>query len=162
MTKKINRDFLKPHIDPESDFRVPFYRPGFLLKGALQQCRKIHSHNWEKHNLTAMQAAALMVLLDKGPVSQIVLGRAIDMEPSNIHGLVRRLESKKLITLNPDKVDARANVITLTPKGKKLAKLMFVYTDESDVRVMEPLNKQEQKTLYELLTRLIEYHRTAS
>jgi len=139
--------------------KSPAFRPGFLLKAALQQCRKIHSRYWEKLDLTAMQAAALIVLLDRGPVSQIALGRAVNMEPSNIHGLVRRLRDKRLITLSPDRNDARANVVGLTAKGKKYAGRVYQASNRSDEEFLAILSEAEKRALHELLSKLVEHHR---
>ncbi len=139
-----------------ADAKVLPDHPGRLLRRALQRCREIHTSVCAHLDITSMQATALYALGIIGPTTQAALGIAIDMEPSNVHGLIRRLIAKKLITLTVHKTDARANIITLTPEGKRFANELEKLSVDISEQFLAPLNTKEQKTLQSLLLRVIE------
>jgi len=140
--------------DPE----VVLDHPGFLLRRALQHCREIHTEVCADLDITTMQAAAIQVLGLLGATTQVTLGKAIDMEPPNVHGLARRLMAKGLVTLTPNENDARANNLELTASGKKLARQVSVRGKKVGEQFLAPLSKNEQKRLQILLFKLIHAH----
>lgn len=129
--------------------------PGHLLRRALQRCREIHTEVCADLDITTMQAAAIHALSDLGPTTQSALGKAIDMEPPNVHGLVRRLHKKSLISLSESKQDARAMNIKLTAKGRKFAQVLRKRSEIVTTKFLAPLKKKEQKDLREMLVRLM-------
>lgn len=124
----------------------------------MQYCREIHAEVCADIDITTMQAAAMQVLHLLGNTTQVTLGKAIDMEPPNVHGLTRRLMAKGLVTLSPNEHDARANNLVLTARGKKLARQVSTRGKKVGKQFLAPLNKSEQKTLQSLLLKLIHAH----
>jgi DNA-binding MarR family transcriptional regulator len=141
---------------PGQDSRWESEHPGPLLRQALQKCRGVHVLVCNDLDITSMQTSAIYTLNEMGAISQATLGKAIVMEPPNVHGLVKRLLQKDIITLNSTDNDARANIIELTAKGKKLAKIIKLRSVQVKERFLAPLNKKEQKLLRELLERLVD------
>ena len=148
----------KPRNPGKEDSEVVLDHPGFLLRRAIQYCREIHTEVCADLDITTMQAAAIQVLGLLGTTTQVTLGKAIDMEPPNVHGLARRLMAKGLVTLTPNENDARANNLELTASGKKLARLVSVRGRKVGEQFLAPLNQKEQKSLQALLFKLIQAH----
>ncbi len=71
-----------------------------------------------RHDLTAQQVG-LLRLLDE-PVSMRAFAEELSCDPSNVTGLVDRVERLGLVDRVPDPTDRRIRVLTLTPKGRRL------------------------------------------
>lgn len=129
--------------------------PGHLLRRASQRCRQIHTEVCDDLEITTMQAAAIHILSDFGAMTQASLGKMIDMERSNVHGLVHRLKKKNLISVKMNKANGRAETIQLASKGKKLAEELGKRSRIVSEEFLSPLNKQEKEMLQECLKKLI-------
>lgn len=70
------------------------------------------------HDLTAMQAKVLMFLGDAEPMRCIAENLCCD--PSNITGVVDRLQDRGLLTRTEDPSDRRVKLLHATTAGKKL------------------------------------------
>jgi DNA-binding MarR family transcriptional regulator len=128
--------------------------PGRLLRSALQRGQAIHTKRCKEFDLTTMQSSALGALNQSGPSTQRALSCAIDMELSNLNGLIKRLLDKKLIHQNPDPKDARSKIISLTKKGGRIAaKLIPLSTDVAD-ELLAPLTKADAKIFMQLLEKI--------
>jgi DNA-binding MarR family transcriptional regulator len=72
------------------------------------------------HGLTSTQSAAMRILFKCGPLSSADLSRKLQVTPSNITGVIDRLEKKRLVVRVPDLADRRIALITLTKAGQTL------------------------------------------
>lgn len=72
--------------------------------------------------LTAPQSGVLREILKNGPLSSADLSRRLFVTPSNITGIIDRLEKKALVLREPKAGDRRVLLIVLTPAGRKLAR----------------------------------------
>lgn len=102
--------------------------------------------------ITPMQAAAIMTL-HAGTLSQAELGRAIGMEPANVHGLVARLQKRKLVTTRSDETDDRKIVVALSPAGRARADRIARRTALAAESALEVLTPSERETFLRLLAR---------
>ena len=128
--------------------------PGRLLRSALQRGQAIHAKKCRELDLTTMQSSALGALNQTGPCTQRALSHAIDMELSNLNGLIKRLLDKKLISQNPDPKDARSKIISLTNKGQRFAaKLIPLSADVAD-ELLAPLSKADAKIFIQMLEKI--------
>jgi DNA-binding MarR family transcriptional regulator len=71
-----------------------------------------------RHDLTAQQLG-LLRLLDE-PVSMRAFAEELSCDPSNVTGLVDRVERLGLVDRIPDPGDRRIRVLSLTAKGRRL------------------------------------------
>jgi DNA-binding MarR family transcriptional regulator len=71
-----------------------------------------------RHDLTAQQVG-LLRLLDK-PVSMRAFAEELSCDPSNVTGLVDRVERLGLVDRVPDPDDRRIRMLTLTSEGRRL------------------------------------------
>lgn len=74
----------------------------------------------EPLGLTHPQYLAMLALWQDGPQSLARLADRLHLEPATASPLVRRLETRGLVTRRTDERDERALVIALTPDGVAL------------------------------------------
>ncbi|MFR9791373.1 MarR family winged helix-turn-helix transcriptional regulator [Streptomyces sp. MB22_4] len=106
------------------------------------------------HALTGAQAK-LLSLLSLGPLPMRKLAQKLKCEPSNVTGIVDRLEARGLAERRPDPADRRVKMAAATEEGLRVAR---------DLReglrfAREPLaglSEQERGTLRDLLRRMLD------
>jgi len=87
--------------------------------------RAVHNESFKisrQFGLSEAQAAVLRCLVVSGPMSSAELGRRLHVTPSNITGVIDRLEKKELVKRTPKQRDRRVCLITLTDKGAELSR----------------------------------------
>jgi DNA-binding MarR family transcriptional regulator len=78
----------------------------------------------KRYGLTGPQSAVVRNLYNSGPMSSADLSRNLFVTPSNITGIIDRLEKKRLVERIKKKGDRRVALITLTNSGKELSKTL--------------------------------------
>lgn len=92
-----------------------------VVEGLLELTRRtaeVMSSIGLRHDLTAPQVG-LLRLLDE-PVSMRAFAEELACDPSNVTGLVDRVERLGLVERIPDPGDRRIRMLTLTPMGRHL------------------------------------------
>jgi len=72
--------------------------------------------------LTGSQSGVLRILLANGPLSSAALSRRLYVTPSNMTGVIDRLEKKGLVERVRKEGDRRIALIMLTEKGDELSR----------------------------------------
>jgi DNA-binding MarR family transcriptional regulator len=106
-----------------------------------------------EHSLTGAQAR-LLSLLSLEPLPMRKLAQKLKCEPSNVTGIVDRLESRGLVERRPDPVDRRVKLAAATDEGRRVAKDLR----ESLRFAREPLAglaEEERMVLRGLLQRML-------
>ncbi|MFE9607481.1 MarR family winged helix-turn-helix transcriptional regulator [Streptomyces sp. NPDC006012] len=106
-----------------------------------------------EHALTGAQAR-LLSLLSVEPLPMRKLAQRLKCEPSNVTGIVDRLEARGLAERRPDPADRRVKLAAATDEGRRVAQ---------DLReglrfAREPLaclSDEERRTLRDLLGRIV-------
>ncbi|MGW0709926.1 MarR family winged helix-turn-helix transcriptional regulator [Streptomyces sp. NPDC002643] len=107
-----------------------------------------------EHALTGAQAR-LLGLLSLGPLPMRQLAQKLRCEPSNVTGIVDRLEGRGLVERRPDPNDRRVKLAAATAEGRKVARSL---RDSLDF-AREPLaglSDRERESLRDLLRRMLE------
>jgi DNA-binding MarR family transcriptional regulator len=78
----------------------------------------------KRYGLTGPQSAVLRNLFNNGPLSSADLSRTLYVTPSNITGIIDRLEIKQFVKRIKKEGDRRVALITLTESGKELSKTL--------------------------------------
>ncbi|MFE7118804.1 MarR family winged helix-turn-helix transcriptional regulator [Streptomyces sp. NPDC057654] len=73
-----------------------------------------------KHSLTGVQAR-LLALLSREPLPMRRIAVKLKCEPSNVTGIVDRLEGRGLVERRPDPDDRRVKLAAATPEGQRTA-----------------------------------------
>ncbi|MFG2720981.1 MarR family winged helix-turn-helix transcriptional regulator [Streptomyces sp. NPDC048416] len=106
-----------------------------------------------EHSLTGAQARVLG-LLSIEPLPMRRIAQKLKCEPSNITGIVDRLEARGLVERRPDPLDRRVKLAALTEAGLSTA----THLRESLNFAREPLaelSTQERTVLRDLLRRML-------
>jgi DNA-binding MarR family transcriptional regulator len=139
--------------EPELDFAAE-HRVGHLLRRAYYRAKSNTNRLLKGMGVTPMQAASVMTLQGHGALSQAELGRAIGMEPANVHGLVARLKKLGLIGVEAHPTDQRQVRVALSPLGEQYAVQLAQLSAQSAAETLEPLTPAERDRLMELLGRI--------
>lgn len=107
----------------------------------------------ELGDVSPVQAAALAALMD-GPLTQAELGRRIEMEPANTHGLVKRLVATAMAEQRTDPANRRLSLVALTSAGATLAERLEPAIALSGRTTMATLSDDERHLLVALLRRI--------
>jgi DNA-binding MarR family transcriptional regulator len=127
---------------------------GHLMRRANQRHVSLFMEMIGDDSLTPTQYAALVKIGDAGEVSQNLLGRLTAMDPATSQGVIRRLLDRKLISRQPDPLDARKVVLSLTPKGAALREQSIARARRVTAATLAPLTAEEQTVLLQLLAKL--------
>ncbi|MCX5233756.1 MarR family winged helix-turn-helix transcriptional regulator [Streptomyces prunicolor] len=106
------------------------------------------------HRLTGAQAR-LLSLLSLEPLPMRKLALKLKCEPSNVTGIVDRLETRGLVERRPDPADRRVKLAAATEEGRRVARSLR----ESLRFAREPLaglSDEERLALRGLLRRMLE------
>ncbi|MEV5143795.1 MarR family transcriptional regulator [Streptomyces sp. NPDC052727] len=107
-----------------------------------------------EHTLTGPQAR-LLSLLSLEPLPMRKLAQKLKCEPSNVTGIVDRLESRGLVERRPDPADRRVKVAAATEEGRRVARDLR----ESLHFAREPLaalTDDQRRSLRDLLRRMLD------
>ncbi|MFD8420103.1 MarR family winged helix-turn-helix transcriptional regulator [Streptomyces sp. NPDC059466] len=106
-----------------------------------------------EHTLTGAQAR-LLGLLSLEPLPMRRLAQKLKCEPSNVTGIVDRLEARGLVERRPDPSDRRVKLAAATEEGRRVAHSLR----ESLRFAREPLaglSREERVSLRDLLQRML-------
>lgn len=106
-----------------------------------------------EHSLTGAQARVLGLLsMEALPMRRIA--RTMKCEPSNITGIVDRLEVRGLVERRPDPGDRRVKLAAATDEGRDLARRLRTSLDFAREPLAE-LTAAERALLRDLLRRML-------
>ncbi len=121
-----------------------------LLFRVTEQTRHLFESTARGLELTPQQARALLQLDQPCPMGS--LADRLHCDASNITGIADRLETRGLVSREPDPADRRVKALALTPRGRRARNEL-----ERTVRsspVMAGLSAAERRTLRELLAKV--------
>lgn len=99
----------------------------------------------------------LLVLLQRGKdsesLTQYAIGERLVVSPSDMTGLIDRLEKKGLVRRLPGK-DRRCNLVRITPKGSTLVDEVWPYHAQEMKRLAAAFNQHESKILTRAMSRV--------
>ncbi|MDQ1038876.1 DNA-binding MarR family transcriptional regulator [Streptomyces sp. V3I8] len=107
-----------------------------------------------EHALTGAQAR-LLSLLSLEPLPMRRLAQRLKCEPSNVTGIVDRLEARGLAERRPDPSDRRVKLAAVTEEGRRVARslrLSLRFAREP----LAGLSREEQMSLRALLLRMLD------
>jgi DNA-binding MarR family transcriptional regulator len=97
----------------------------------------------------------LLAALDQyGPSSQADLGRHTDIDRSDVVVTLNDLVATGLAQREPDPVDRRRNIVTITTRGAGALDRLDAVLDDVQDGVLAPLTLKERKTFVRLLAKL--------
>jgi DNA-binding MarR family transcriptional regulator len=107
----------------------------------------------EPIGLRPRHLVALMVLRDRGALTQGALGDVLRLDPTNLVGLLNELEERGLLERRRDPGDRRRHIVELSPAGRTALdgaeRALASVQDE----ILGALDEPERATLHGLLLR---------
>ncbi|MEV4761499.1 MarR family winged helix-turn-helix transcriptional regulator [Micromonospora chokoriensis] len=129
------------------------HRSGALLDHLARRMRLRSESVLAPLGLRPRHLVALTVLRAGGGTGQQALATILEMDSTNIVGLLNDLEAKQLIERRRSPEDRRRHVVELTEDGaKRLSEAECALAGAED-EVLGALGPGERETLYELLSR---------
>ncbi|MBO0656848.1 MarR family transcriptional regulator [Streptomyces triculaminicus] len=106
-----------------------------------------------KHSLTGAQARVL-ALLSREPMPMRRIAQKLKCEPSNVTGIVDRLEGRGLVERRPDPDDRRVKLAAATEDGRETAGRLRASLNFAR-EPLAGLSAEERTTLRDLLRRML-------
>jgi DNA-binding MarR family transcriptional regulator len=129
----------------------PVHRAGALLDHLARRVRVRSEAVLAPLGLRPRHLVALTVLRNRGNCTQQSLATTLEMDGTNIVGLLNELEAENLIERRRSPEDRRRHVVELTDAGaKQLAEAESALTAVED-EVLGALDENQRETLHTLL-----------
>jgi MarR family transcriptional regulator, lower aerobic nicotinate degradation pathway regulator len=133
----------------------PVHRSGALLDHLARRMRLRAESVLAPLGLRSRHLVALTVLRENGDCSQQALSTTLEMDGTNVVGLLNDLEADQLIERRRSPQDRRRHVVALTDKGiQVLAKAEFALATVEN-EVLGALDDTQRETLYLLLRQAV-------
>ncbi|KKK03370.1 MarR family winged helix-turn-helix transcriptional regulator [Micromonospora sp. HK10] len=128
-------------------------RSGALLDHLARRMRLRSESVLAPLGLRPRHLVALTVLRDAGDISQQGLASTLQIDGTNVVGLLNDLEAADLVERRRSAADRRRHVVRLTETGGKRLREAECALAAAEAEVLGALEPAERDTLYELLRR---------
>jgi DNA-binding MarR family transcriptional regulator len=129
----------------------PVHRSGALMDHLARRMRLRAEAVLTPLGLRPRHLVALTVLRDRGSCGQQELAATLEMDGTNIVGLLNELEAENLIERRRSPEDRRRHVVELTDAGAKQLTEVEVALAAVENEVLGALDESQRETLYNLL-----------
>ncbi|MBW5480956.1 MarR family winged helix-turn-helix transcriptional regulator [Streptomyces bambusae] len=133
--------------------------PSRLLAGAALAADRLVGERLAAEGAHKWHFAALVALDEAGAASQAELSRRTGIYRSDMVAVLNELADTACIRREPDPVDRRRNVITLTPAGRRRLERLDTLIADAQRELLAPLTPDQADELTHLLTVLTDHHR---
>ena len=128
-------------------------RSGALLDLLSRRMRAVGESALQSQGLRPRHLLTMTVLRDSGESSQADLAGTLQLDRTNLVGLLNELENDGLIERRRSPEDRRRHTVVLTDEGReRLARAEFALAAAEDI-VLANLTAKQRDTLYELLAK---------
>jgi DNA-binding MarR family transcriptional regulator len=100
-----------------------------------------------RFGLTGPQSAVLRLLVNNGSMSSAEVSRRLYVTPSNVTGIIDRLQKKGYVERNRKEGDRRVALITLTEIGRQLSRTLPDPIEKKLIAALADLEPQHVKIL---------------
>jgi DNA-binding MarR family transcriptional regulator len=129
-------------------------QPGHLIRRA-QQIAVSMFYSTVGYELTPVQYGALRILQDYPGIDQVTLARLCALDTSTAANLAVRLEQSGLVKRMVPAGSKRFRLLRLTPQGAALLKKLLPAGRLLSRRLLQALDKKEQKVFLRLLKKFV-------
>jgi DNA-binding MarR family transcriptional regulator len=115
----------------------------------------------DEYDLTPSYWAMLGVIVDAHDgIRQAEIARTMHVKAPLITPMVHQLESRKIVQAIPNQFDARAKLVSVTPRGKKFTKNVESSINKVLDKLLMGLTKNELIVYRKVLTTIIDNDKT--
>lgn len=129
--------------------------PGQLIRRAHQHAVAVFAETLGERDLTPVQFAILQALDTEGDMTLTHLVEAIALDAATCGSTLDRLEAKGLVLRVASEQDRRRKHLHLTDAGHAMLSLAWPAVRVSQTRIVQRLNRNEQREFVRLLRKLI-------
>lgn len=131
-----------------------YYQPGHLIRRA-QQIAVSMFYSTVGYDITPVQYGALRILQDNPGIDQVTLARLCALDTSTAANLAMRLEERGFVKRMVPTKSKRFRLLYLTPRGASLLKKLLPSGRLLSCRLLQALDKKEQKIFLRLLKKFV-------
>ncbi len=110
----------------------------------------------EPLGITYPQFSALLVLSSRGEMTQKQLSSYLETDTTNTMVICIGLEKKQLITRAQSSEDKRANIVSMTAKGREIFQKSMAVLGEIYGPIANSITEKERDTVNPILDKLLE------
>lgn len=145
----------------QSEFRLREHtslwaRPGFLVRRLHQIHVAMFVEELADHKMTPVQYGLLSILVDMPGLDQFSVAEELGIDRANVHDVLKRLESRKLLVRVVDPQNKRRKLCLATREGAELVASLYPRMQAAQKRLLDPLGEAERKTFLQLLNKVVE------
>jgi len=129
-------------------------QPGHLIRRAQQIAVSIF-HSTFGYKVTPVQYAVLRILQDNPGIDQVTMAGLCALDTSTAANLAVRLERRGLVKRTVPSQSKRFRLLQLTPRGRALVKQLSPSGRLVSRRLLQALDKKEQKVFLRLLKKFV-------
>jgi DNA-binding MarR family transcriptional regulator len=133
-----------------------FERCGFLLGRIGKLASRRFAKALENTGVKPPQAGVLLTLRQRGPMTQQALGDLLQVDPSNLVGVLNELEHNGLAVRRRDPDDRRRHIVEISGAGLELVEGVEKVVGEVEDQLLAVLDQDERSQLQRLLARVVE------
>jgi len=142
-------------LSADDELSIDVYdQPGHLIRRAHQIAVSMF-HTTIGYDVTPIQYAVLRILQDHPGIDQVTLARYCALDTSTAADLAVRLEERGLVKRMMPMKSRRFRVLHLTSEAVVLLKKLVPSVYMMNRRLVQPLNKDEQKIFLRLLKKFV-------
>jgi len=147
-------------VDDELSIDV-YDQPGHLIRRAHQISVSMF-YTTIGYEVTPIQYAVLRILQDHPGIDQVTLARYCALDTSTAADLAVRLEERGLVKRMMPMKSKRFRLLHLTPEGAALLRKLVPSVYMLNRRLVQPLNKEEQRAFLRLLKKFVHLNNAKS
>ncbi len=130
-------------------------RSGFLVRRLHQIHVAMFLEELADSKVTPVQYGLLSILVDMPGIDQFSLAEELGIDRANVHDVLKRLESRKLLVRVVDPQNRRRKLCLATEQGVELVLAHHDGMQRTQKRLIEPLTSAERATFLKLLLKLV-------
>jgi MarR family transcriptional regulator, lower aerobic nicotinate degradation pathway regulator len=134
-------------------------KPSWLLTQLAVHAHRLASEGFAEVGARGYHYRILASLREFGAASQAELARRGSMDRSDVVAAINELAERGFVERTPDPDDRRRNIVTLTKAGDGHLRRMDRALDKVQDDLLGPLTAGDRRTLTDLLSRLLAYHK---
>jgi DNA-binding MarR family transcriptional regulator len=127
---------------------------GFLLSRVGIAMKLAAMEEFERGGFSPYSYAVLAVLAEGAKETQATIADTLDLDRSQMVGILDELEERGLIERRRDQADRRRHMVNITPTGKKQRAKMRKMIDDLEDALLGSLDGEERATLQDYLQRI--------